>query len=112
MKILFTGGGSGGHFSPIIAVGEALNGLSRERKLLEPQLLYAAPDPYERELLIANNITFVGTSAGKIRNYFSILNFFDFFKTGWGTLRSMLRIFFRYPGVIFSSGGYASLTKL
>ena len=112
MKILFTGGGSGGHFYPIIAVAEAVNDLSRERKLLEPQLLYAAPDPYERELLIANNITFVGTSAGKIRNYFSILNFFDFFKTGWGTLRSMLRIFFLYPDVIFSTGGYASFPTL
>ena len=109
---MFTGGGSGGHFYPIIAVAEAVNDLSRERKLLEPQLLYAAPDPYERELLIANNITFVGTSAGKIRNYFSILNFFDFFKTGWGTLRSTLRIFFLYPDVIFSTGGYASFPTL
>src|SRR3990167_8134027 len=112
MKILFTGGGSGGHFYPIIAVAEAVNDLARERKLLEPQLIYAAPDPYERELLIANNITFVGTSAGKIRNYFSILNFFDFFKTGWGTLRSVLRIFFLYPDVIFSTGGYASFPTL
>ena len=112
MKILFTGGGSGGHFYPIIAVAEAVNDLARERKLLEPQLIYAAPDPYERELLIANNITFVGTSAGKIRNYFSILNFFDFFKTGWGTLRSTLRIFFLYPDVIFSTGGYASFPTL
>ncbi len=112
MKILFTGGGSGGHFYPIIAVAEAINDLARERKLLEPQLLYAAPDPYDRELLIANNLTFVATSAGKIRNYFSVLNFFDFFKTGWGTLRSVLRVFFLYPDVIFSTGGYASFPTL
>jgi UDP-N-acetylglucosamine--N-acetylmuramyl-(pentapeptide) pyrophosphoryl-undecaprenol N-acetylglucosamine transferase len=112
MKILFTGGGSGGHFYPIVAVAEAINDLSRERKLLEPQLFYAAPEPYDREMLIANNISFVATAAGKIRNYFSVLNFFDFFKTGWGVTRSALRIFFLYPDVIFSTGGYASFPTL
>ena len=84
----------------------------RERKLLEPQLYYAAPDPYDSEMLIANNITFVPTSAGKMRNYFSILNFFDYFKTAWGVLRSMLRIFFLYPDVVFGNGGYACFPTL
>lgn len=112
MKILFTGGGSGGHFYPIIAVAEAINDAVRERKLLEPELFYAAPDPYDRELLIANNIKFVPASAGKIRNYFSILNFFDYFKTAWGVTRSVLRIFFLYPDVIFGAGGYASFPTL
>lgn len=112
MKILFTGGGTGGHFYPIIAVAEAINDLARERKLLEPELLYAAPDPYDREVLLANNIKFVPVSAGKIRNYYSILNFFDYFKTAWGVLRSMLRIFFVYPDVIFSTGGYAAFPTL
>ncbi len=112
MKILFTGGGSGGHFYPIVAVAEAVNDLTRERKLLEPQLYYAAPDPYDREVLLANNITFVPTSAGKVRNYFSVLNFFDVFKTGWGVVRSGLRVFFLYPDVIFSTGGFASFPTL
>ena len=112
MKILFTAGGTGGHFYPIIAVAEAINDLVRERKLLEPELIYAAPEPYDREMLIANGIKFVPTSAGKIRNYFSILNFFDLFKTAWGVLRSVLRIFFLYPDVVFGKGGYASFPTL
>ena len=112
MKILFTGGGSGGHFYPIIAVAEALNDAVRERKLLEPELYYAAPDPYDRDMLFANNIKFVATSAGKIRNYTSILNFFDYFKTGWGVMRSVLRVFFLYPDVVFGKGGYASFPTL
>lgn len=112
MKILFTGGGSGGHFYPVIAVAEAVNEATRERKLLEPQLYYAAPDPYDRELLIANNITFVPTAAGKVRRYFSILNFFDVFRTAWGVVRSVFRIFFLYPDVVFGAGGGASFPTL
>lgn len=112
MKILFTAGGTGGHFYPIIAVAEAINDIVRDRKLLEPELLYAAPEPYDREMLIANGIRFVPTAAGKVRNYFSILNFFDFFKTGWGVIRSVLRIFFLYPDVVFGKGGYASFPTL
>jgi len=112
MKILFTGGGTGGHFYPIIAVAEAINDEVRERKLIEPQLYFASVDPYDNEMLLANNITFVRTSAGKVRNYFSLLNFFDLFKTGWGVLRSVLRIFFLYPDVVFGKGGYASFPTL
>jgi UDP-N-acetylglucosamine--N-acetylmuramyl-(pentapeptide) pyrophosphoryl-undecaprenol N-acetylglucosamine transferase len=112
MKILFTGSGSGGHFYPIIAVAEAINDEVRERKLLEPQLYYSAPEPYDRELLVANNLTFVPISAGKIRNYFSVLNFFDYFKTAWGVFRSVLKIFFLYPDVVFATGGYASFPTL
>jgi len=112
MKILFTGGGSGGHFYPIIAVAEALNDMTRERKILEPKLYYAAPDPYDKEMLLAHNVIFVPTAAGKRRNYFSVLNFFDFFKTTWGTLRAVLRIFFLYPDVVFGTGGYASFPTL
>ena len=112
MKILFTGGGSGGHFYPIIAVAEAINDLVRDRKLLEPEMIYAAPEPYDREMLIANGVKFVPTSAGKMRNYFSVLNFFDYFKTAWGVFRSVLRIFFLYPDVVFGKGGYASFPTL
>jgi UDP-N-acetylglucosamine--N-acetylmuramyl-(pentapeptide) pyrophosphoryl-undecaprenol N-acetylglucosamine transferase len=112
MKILFTGGGSGGHFYPIVAVAEAINDEVRERHLIEPKLYYAAPDPYDREVLLANNMTWVAASAGKMRNYFSLLNFLDYFKTAWGILGAALSIFFIYPDVIFSTGGYASFPTL
>lgn len=112
MKILFTGGGSGGHFYPLIAVVEALEDLVRDRKLIEPEYYYAAPAPYDKELLLAHNVRFVRTAAGKVRNYRSVLNFFDFFKTAWGTLRSVVRIFFLYPDIIFTTGGYASFPTL
>ncbi|MDO8518230.1 MAG: UDP-N-acetylglucosamine--N-acetylmuramyl-(pentapeptide) pyrophosphoryl-undecaprenol N-acetylglucosamine transferase [bacterium] len=112
MKILFTGGGSGGHFYPIIAVAEAIHDIVREKKLLEPYLYYAAPEPWDRKLLAANDITFVPTAAGKMRRYLSVLNFFDYFKTAWGVGRAIVHIFFLYPDVVFAKGGYASFPTL
>lgn len=112
MKILLTGGVTGGHFYPIIAVAEALHDRVREQKLLEPTLYFAAPDPYDKEMLIANDITFVHTSAGKMRRYFSILNIFDYFKTAWGISRAISRIFFLYPDVVFGKGGSGSFPTL
>lgn len=108
MKILFTGGGTGGHFYPIIAVAQEINAIAKERKLLTPKLYFIAPDPYDGELLFENNIIFKKSPAGKLRRYFSIKNFFDFFKTGVGIIKATFQVFFIYPDVIFSKGGYGS----
>ncbi len=108
MKILFTGGGSGGHFYPIIAVAEELNTVVMERKLLAPKLYYAGPTPFDEEALFKNNLTFIQSPAGKMRRYFSLLNFFDLFKTALGVIKALFQVFILYPDVIFSKGGYAS----
>ncbi len=108
MKILFTGGGSGGHFYPIIAVAQEINRLSKENRLLSPQLYFMSPQPYNAGALFDNNIIYKKNSAGKVRRYFSVFNFFDIFKTIWGVLQSLLDVFLIYPDVVFSKGGYAS----
>lgn len=112
MKILFTGSGSGGHFYPIIAVAEGVRDLVHERKLIQPELFYAAPEPYDADLLFQNDITFLQTPAGKLRHYFSILNLTDMFKTMWGIVWSMWHMFSLYPDVVFGSGGYGSFPTL
>lgn len=108
MKILLTGGGSGGHFYPIIAVSQALRKISRENKLIEPTLTFYAPEPYNEKLLFDNQIYFQRIPAGKRRIYFSIKNFLDIFKTSWGIIYSVWKVFWEYPDVIFSKGGYGS----
>jgi UDP-N-acetylglucosamine--N-acetylmuramyl-(pentapeptide) pyrophosphoryl-undecaprenol N-acetylglucosamine transferase len=108
MKIIFTGGGTGGHFYPIIAVAEAIHDVSKERKLIEPDLYYIAPAPYDSRLLYENGIIFKKSPAGKMRRYFSVWNIIDIFKTGFGVMKSVLQMFFIYPDVVFSKGGYAS----
>lgn len=112
MKILFTGGGTHGHFYPIIAIVEAIEEIVREKKLLPPKLYFAAPLPIDRQLLFDHQVAFVQTSAGKVRSYFSIRNFFDAGKTGWGIFVSVIRVFFMYPDVIFGKGGYGSFPTL
>lgn len=108
MKIIFTGGGSGGHFYPIIAIAESIQKIAKEKKLISPEMFFCAPSPYNQGLLYDHNIQFKKTTAGKMRRYFSLLNFTDFFKTIWGSLGALLDVFDIYPDVVFSKGGYGS----
>jgi UDP-N-acetylglucosamine--N-acetylmuramyl-(pentapeptide) pyrophosphoryl-undecaprenol N-acetylglucosamine transferase len=100
MKILLTGGGSGGHFYPVIAVAQSINNFAKDHKIADLKLYYMAPEPYNEKLLQENNITFIPIPAGKVRRYFSILNFTDVFKTGWGILKAIWILFRLYPDVV------------
>lgn len=112
MKILFTGGGSGGHFYPIIAIVEEVNQLAKENKLIGLELFYMSNSPYNEGLLFEHNVTFKKNTAGKLRLYFSFMNIIDMFKTAWGVIISLWEIFKIYPDVIFGKGGYASFPAL
>ncbi len=112
MRILFTGGGTGGHFYPIISIAEEINKLAKEKKLLEVELFFMSPTPYNAGVLFEHGITYKRNAAGKVRRYFSIRNFFDLFKTLWGTIVSVVQVFNLYPDVVFGKGGYASFPAL
>ena len=112
MKIIFTGGGSGGHFYPIIAVAQAINRIANEKHIIKPDLYFFAPAPYNEGILYDNGVKYKKTYAGKVRTYFSPLNFFDIFKTAWGTLSALLDVFDVYPDVVFGKGGFGSFPTL
>jgi len=112
MKIVFTGGGTGGHFYPIIAVAQKTNQIIDQEKIIGAKLYYISNEPYDRQALSENNLEFQEISAGKMRTYKSIKNFFDILKTGIGVLRAVIKIFSIYPDVIFGKGGYASFPAI
>ncbi|MBI1974362.1 MAG: UDP-N-acetylglucosamine--N-acetylmuramyl-(pentapeptide) pyrophosphoryl-undecaprenol N-acetylglucosamine transferase [Candidatus Zambryskibacteria bacterium] len=116
MRILFTGGGTGGHFYPIISIAEELSALAKEKKLLELELFFMSPTPYDAGVLYEHGIIYKKNSAGKIRRAPGILslfeNFIDIFKTGWGILSSIRQVYAIYPDVIFGKGGYTSFPAL
>jgi UDP-N-acetylglucosamine--N-acetylmuramyl-(pentapeptide) pyrophosphoryl-undecaprenol N-acetylglucosamine transferase len=112
MKILLTGGGTGGHVYPLIAIAEELNKIADEEKIVKFKLYYASNTPYDKEALERQFITFVPITAGKLRVYFSLQNFIDIFKTAFGVLRAIGTVFSIYPDVIISKGGYAAFPVL
>ena len=112
MKIVFTGGGTGGHFYPIIAVAEKLNKLIAEEKIIGAKLYYFSDNPYDKEALFENSLIYEEVTAGKMRTYFSLKNFSDIFKTFAGILGAIIKIYKIYPDVIFGKGGYASFPTL
>ncbi|HLP86362.1 MAG TPA: UDP-N-acetylglucosamine--N-acetylmuramyl-(pentapeptide) pyrophosphoryl-undecaprenol N-acetylglucosamine transferase [Candidatus Paceibacterota bacterium] len=108
MKILLTGGGTGGHFYPLIAITEELHKVADKAKIIDLKLYYMSDAPYDKRMLFENKITFIQIPAGKMRKYFSVLNFFDIFKTLTGVFFGLISMFFIYPDVVISKGGYAA----
>jgi len=112
MRIVLLGGGTGGHFYPLIAVAEALEELTRERTLIEPELYYIGPEPFERTALLEHDITYIPGTAGRMRRYRSVFNVLGFFATAWGIFTATLQLYRLYPDVIFSTGGFAAFPSL
>lgn len=108
MRIVFAGGGTGGHFYPLIAIAEQVRRLAREERLVEPDLYYLAPEPYSPGALFDRGIKFRRVPAGKMRRYFSPQNVVDYFKIAWGCLVGLVAVFKIFPDVVFSKGGYGA----
>ena len=107
MKIAFVGGGTGGHFYPLIAVAETLQAYPEK-----PELYYFGPDAYDADLLKELNIKFIWCPAGKIRIYFSFKNFLNPFRTLFGIFVAIWKLYIIYPDVIFSKGSFTSVPVL
>ncbi len=112
MKIILTGGGTGGHFYPIIAVAQAIRNFTKKLKLVSIELFYMSPNPYNKGVLFEHDINFIPISAGKMRRYFSVLNVIDVFKTGIGLLKALFKVYSIFPDAVFGKGGFGSVPAL
>lgn len=112
MKILFTGGGTGGHIVPLIAVIRELRKIHGGAHL---QLFYMGPRDNFNELLFSQEgIRISNVMAGKVRRYFGPLailqNIIDiFFRMPIGFIQAFFKLLFIRPDAIFSKGGYGAL---
>jgi UDP-N-acetylglucosamine--N-acetylmuramyl-(pentapeptide) pyrophosphoryl-undecaprenol N-acetylglucosamine transferase len=102
--IVLVGGGSGGHFYPLMSIAEALRDT-----LPDVKLSYIGPDPYDKASLEARGITYRWCPSGKRRKYASLLNILDSFKIVAGIGIALIKLYFHYPDVVVSKGGYTSV---
>lgn len=104
---MLVGGGTGGHFYPLMAVAERINVYGQKGG--DYRLFYIGPDKYDEAELHQNNISYVHCPAGKQRRYFSIRNYFDSFVTFYAFFVAVWKLYKVYPDVVFSKGGYTSV---
>ncbi|MDO8584786.1 MAG: UDP-N-acetylglucosamine--N-acetylmuramyl-(pentapeptide) pyrophosphoryl-undecaprenol N-acetylglucosamine transferase [bacterium] len=104
IRILITGGGSGGHIYPLIAVIEELKKLIEVSGATLDARYFGNPGHYSLELQgIGVRVTRVAGS--KLRRYFSFMNIVDFFKFAWSIPQALWKVFWFMPDVAFSKGG-------
>jgi len=108
MKILFTGGGTGGHIFPIIAIAREIRRIYPKKDL---EFYYLGPkEDFSLIMLSQEDFKIKTIISGKIRRYFSYQNIVDIlFKIPFGFLQSIFLILMIRPQLIFSKGGSGSI---
>lgn len=115
--VMFTGGGTGGHIYPGLAVADTVKQIAKESnrsvkicwigcsKGMDKKIVEKATGP--DGLPTADK--FYGIPSGKLRRYFSLRNFTDAFRivAGYFAARRILRK--EKPAVLFSKGGFVSV---
>ena len=115
--VFFTGGGTGGHIYPGLAVADELKAFAaRNQKNLEigwigcskgmdKNIVEKACGPDGKTT--ANY--FFGIPSGKLRRYFSLRNFSDLFRIAGGFFAAFHLLKKYKPAVLFSKGGFVSV---
>lgn len=111
MKIVITGAG-GGHFYPLIAVIESVRKQTFVQKIVQPEVFFFSDKPYDEKALFEQEIKFIEVPAGKLRLYPSLETITDLFKTLYGCVLALFKLYSVYPDVVFAKGGYASFPTL
>ncbi|MDQ5902085.1 MAG: UDP-N-acetylglucosamine--N-acetylmuramyl-(pentapeptide) pyrophosphoryl-undecaprenol, partial [Patescibacteria group bacterium] len=105
-RVVLSGGVSGGHTYPLIAVARVL----RKRYPEGIEILFlGGGGVFEEAAMKAENIPMQSVLFGKMRRYFSLLNYLDIFKLPIGIIQALWHLLWFMPDAVFSKGGAASV---
>ena len=102
--LAFTGGGTGGHVFPALAIIEELRRRGHDRFLW-----IGSPRGVEREIVESAGIPYRAVPAGKLRRYLSLRNLTDLFKIAGGYFAARKLLKEERPALLFSKGGFVSV---
>ncbi|MCL4405201.1 UDP-N-acetylglucosamine--N-acetylmuramyl-(pentapeptide) pyrophosphoryl-undecaprenol N-acetylglucosamine transferase [Patescibacteria group bacterium] len=108
LRVLMTGGGTGGHIYPLVSVAAELQVLAAEKKISLDIHYLGAFGPFQ-ELLELNGLKVGRIADSRLRRYFSMRNFIDVPKFGYSLLQAAFKMFWFMPDVVFSKGGPGAL---
>ncbi len=103
--VAFTGGGTGGHIYPGLAVIEAL----RRRGFQGRIVWIGSRKDLDRNIVEARGIEYCAIPSGKLRRSFSLENLADAFRVIAGYVSARRLLSQLKPALLFSKGGYVSV---
>jgi UDP-N-acetylglucosamine--N-acetylmuramyl-(pentapeptide) pyrophosphoryl-undecaprenol N-acetylglucosamine transferase len=109
MRVIVTGGGTGGHVSPALAAIEELRRRSAEGHYPLDLLYIGSAGNIEERLVKQSGVDFVPVSTGKLRRYFSLKTVVDAVRIPLGILQAARHVTRFRPDVVLSTGGYVSI---
>lgn len=101
IRVVLTGGGTGGHIYPLLAVAAA----SRD---WQPSFI-GSPGGLEAQIVPRNGMTFYSVASGGVRGKSLPVRLRSLLRSGVGVLAAYRLLGRLRPQVVLSSGGYASL---
>ena len=119
LRILVTGGGSGGHATPALATVAAIKTIADRDGTWQPTFLYVGSyTGVERQLARGAAIPFTAIATGKLRRshnllgHFSWRNLLDALRLPWGVAQALRAVVRFRPHVVLSTGGFVCVPSV
>ncbi|BDI28484.1 UDP-N-acetylglucosamine--N-acetylmuramyl-(pentapeptide) pyrophosphoryl-undecaprenol N-acetylglucosamine transferase 2 [Capsulimonas corticalis] len=115
LRILVTGGGTGGHVAPALAVIQTIREQSESADWTPTFLYVGSEGGVEKGLAASAGVPFAGVQSGKLRRasrwykMLSLQNLMDLFRIPVGVGQALGEVRKFRPDVVFATGGYVSV---